>query len=109
MGILTLKEEIILSAIWMLGGSSHGAAVRDKVVELSQKEIVYGTLYNSLEYLIGKGYVSTSKSEPLPEKGGKSKTIYNITPEGISAVEETKKLHENIWKELPGFEMGTAK
>ena len=37
MGVLTLKEEIILSALMMLGGSSRGAPVRKMVIEISKK------------------------------------------------------------------------
>ena len=106
MGILALKEEIIISALWTLEGSAHGADIREKVIELSQKEIVYGTLYNLLEILIRKGYVVSKKADPTPEPGGKSKTIYTITEEGKNALKETKELHENIWNGLPDIEMG---
>ena len=57
MSILTRKEEIIMAAIWKLGGDAYGVTIRDKVIEISQQNIVYGTLYNSLEYLIRKGYI----------------------------------------------------
>lgn len=106
MGILALKEEIILSALLMLGESARGALIRKKVIELSKKEIVYGTLYNLMEVLIRKGYVTTRKSAPVPEQGGRSKTIYTITKEGKMALRETLALHENIRENLPDFELG---
>ena len=74
MSVLTLNEEIILVAVCRLGGSTHGVAIRDKVAEISGKEIVYGTLYNSLEYLIRKGYVRSAKGDPTPERGGRQYT-----------------------------------
>jgi len=40
MGILTFKEEIILSSLFMLGKSSSGALIREKVIKLTKKEIV---------------------------------------------------------------------
>ena len=106
MSILALREQIILSALWMLGGSSIGPLIRSKVIEISEKEIVYGTLYNFMEHLIRKGYVTSRKGKPTPEQGGKSKTIYTITNEGVKALQETKALQENIWKKLPGLELG---
>ena len=109
MGVLTLKEEIILSALMMLGGSSRGAPVRKMVIEISKKEIVYGTLYNLMEVLISKGYVTTRKGEPTPEPGGRSKTIYTITKTGKEALEETLMLHENIRKNLPDLDLGIQK
>jgi len=105
MEILTFKEEIILSALVMLGESSRGALVRKKVIEISKKEIVYGTLYNLMEVLIRKGYVTTSKTDPVPVQGGRSKTIYTITKDGKNALQETLKLHEDIRENLPHFEI----
>lgn len=106
MAILTVKEEIILSALLMLDGESHGSPIRKKVIELAKKEIVYGTLYNLLEVLIRKGYVTCHKSDPRPVKGGRSKTIYKITRQGKSALEETLRMHEHIKKSIPSLESG---
>jgi PadR family transcriptional regulator PadR len=105
MRVLTLNEEIILIAVCRLGGSAHGVAIRDKVAELSSKEIVYGTLYNSLEYLIRKGFVRSVKGDPTPERGGKRKTIYSITSVGKKALMNTRSLHEKLWKGMPDVMM----
>jgi DNA-binding PadR family transcriptional regulator len=88
----------------MLDGNSHGAPLRKRVIELSKKEIVYGTLYNLLEVLIQKEYVTSQKSEPKPVRGGRSKAIYSITKKGKQALEETLKMHEHIKKSIPSFE-----
>jgi PadR family transcriptional regulator len=106
MAILALKEEIILSALMILEGSSSGAPLRKKVIELSGKEIVYGTLYNLLEVLIRKGYVTSVKSAPLPVPGGRSKALYSITGKGRKALRETMGMHERIRKSIPGLESG---
>jgi len=106
MAILAVKEEIILSGLLMLEGESHGAPIRKKVIELSQKEIVYGTLYNLLEVLIRKGYVTSRKSDPKPVRGGRSKTIYKITKKGKTALEETLRMHEYIKNSIPSLESG---
>jgi len=104
MAILAVKEEIILSALMMLDGNSHGAPLRKRVIELSKKEIVYGTLYNLLEVLIRKGYVTSQKSDPTPVRGGRSKSIYSITNKGKNALEETLLMHEHIKNSVPSFE-----
>jgi DNA-binding PadR family transcriptional regulator len=96
MTVLTLREEIILSALILLEGSSGGSAIRKKIIELTGKEVVYGTLYNLMEYLMRKGYVTTHKSDPIPVQGGRSKTIYSITEAGRTALQETMALHEII-------------
>lgn len=98
MGVLTRNEETILIALCRLGSEAHGAALHDKMTELTGKALVYGTLYNSLEYLIRKGLVSSRKGEPLPERGGKRKSIYTVTAEGREALLETRKLQDRLWK-----------
>jgi PadR family transcriptional regulator PadR len=90
----------------MLEGETHGAPLRKKVVEVSRKEIVYGTLYNLLEVLIRKGYVSSRKSDPKPVRGGRSKTVYKITEKGKTALEETLMMHERIKNSIPSYESG---
>jgi DNA-binding PadR family transcriptional regulator len=105
MSVLTLNEEIIMIAVYRLGGRAHGVAIRDQVAELSGKKIVYGTLYNSLEYLIRKGFVRSAKGAPTPERGGKRKTIYSITSEGKKALMDTRSLHEKLWKGMPDLTM----
>jgi len=106
MVILAVKEEIILSALLILDGTSHGASLRNKVVELSKKEIVYGTLYNLLEVLIRKGFVTSYKCDPKPIRGGRSKTVYQITRKGKAALDETIRMHEHIRNSLPVCEYG---
>lgn len=106
MAILAVREEIILSALVMLEGQSHGAPLRKKVIELSKKEIVYGTLYNLLEVLIRKGFVISHLCKPIPIQGGRSKTIYSITTRGKKALEETLLLHEKIKNSVLSFESG---
>jgi DNA-binding PadR family transcriptional regulator len=98
MGILTRNEETILIALCRLKGQSHGPDLREKLIELTGKPMVYGTLYNSLEYLIRKGFVNSKKGEPSPERGGKRKSIYTITQEGREALLETRKLNTRLWK-----------
>ncbi len=101
--VLAVREEIILSSLLIMGGRADGATLRKKVIELSKREIVYGTLYNLLEVLIRKGYVTSRKSEPLPVRGGRSKAIYGITAKGTRALEETLFMHDGIKKSIPAF------
>lgn len=100
MPILTLSEEMILVALCRLGGAAHGPALRARLVELTGKSIVYGTLYNSLENLIRKEYVASQRGCPTPERGGKAKSIYTIAAKGREALLETRKMREKLWSGL---------
>jgi len=98
MNYLTLNEEVLLLAIWSLKDNSYAVSIRDKVIEMTGKSLVYGTLYNSLDYLLKKGYVNSRRGEPTAERGGKSKVYFSLTPEGVTALERTREFHRAIWE-----------
>ena len=98
MNYLTLNEEVLLLAITSLKDDAYPVSIRDRVIEMTGKKIVYGTLYNSLDYLLKKGYVDSRKGEPTAERGGKSKVYFSLTKEGVAALERTREFHREIWK-----------
>ena len=71
---LTINEQIFLTAIWHLQDDAYGVNIRKKVIELTGSSILFGTVYNTLEYLVQKGYVRTRKGEPTPQRGGTTKS-----------------------------------
>ena len=97
MNSLTLKEQVLLLAIWQLNDNAYPVSIREKVIEITRKNVVYGTLYNSLELLLKKGYVTSKKGEPTSERGGKSKIFFTLTDEGISALQNSKQFYETLW------------
>ncbi len=98
---LTVAEEIILTSILRLEDNAYGVAIRKKVADVTQKELIYGTLYNLLDQLVRKGYVIKTRGTPTPERGGRSKIYYALTPSGIEALAETRGLHNKICEGLP--------
>jgi PadR family transcriptional regulator PadR len=98
---LTVSEEIILTAVLRLDNNAYGVAIRKKVAEVTQKEFIYGTLYNLLDQLVRKGYVRKSRGAPTPERGGRSKIYYALTPSGVEALQKAHSLHRKIWEGLP--------
>jgi len=74
---LTVLEQIILSAILNLKDDAYGVSVRQRVKKLMRKNINYGTLYNALEQLLRKGYVTKTQGEPTRERIGRPREIPN--------------------------------
>jgi hypothetical protein len=46
---LSVLEEIILTSVLRLGDDAYGVTVRRKAEEVTGKNILYGTLYNTLD------------------------------------------------------------
>ena len=45
-----------------------------------------------------KKYLKKITSDPVAERGGRSRYYYEINPEGISALKEIMKVHSSVWK-----------
>jgi DNA-binding PadR family transcriptional regulator len=104
MSILTLNEGILLLAIHLLKDEAYGVTIMEKMQAISPRQIVFGTLYNSLAKLKEKGYVRTEMGEPTPQRGGKCKVYYSLTAEGLAALHETRELHLALWSLMPESE-----
>ncbi|MCP4728295.1 MAG: PadR family transcriptional regulator [bacterium] len=102
MKYLTLNEEVLLLTIWRLREEAYGVTIRDEYTRATQKNIVMGTMYNSLDYLVKKGFVITEKGEPTAERGGRSKIYYRVTKTGLEALKKAKELHDSVWETIPG-------
>ncbi len=100
---LTINEEIFLIAIWHLGEEAYGVNIRKKINELEGTNILFGTLYNTLDYLVKKGYVNTRKGEITPQRGGNNKVYYSLTEEGIKALQRARELQERLWEGIPEY------
>jgi DNA-binding PadR family transcriptional regulator len=100
---LTVLEQIILSVIWSLKEDAYGVSIRQKVKKIAGKNLNYGTLYNNLEQLLRKGYVTKTKGESTTDRIGRPRIFYALTPRGQKALREAYDLHTNIWRSIPDF------
>lgn len=98
---MTVSEELVLTAIWRLKENAYGISVRRKVVEVTGRDMAYGTLYNILDQLVRKGYVSKRLGQPVAKRGGRSKIYYRLTETGVLALQDAHKLQKKIWEGLP--------
>ena len=98
---LTINEQIFLIATYHLKDEAYGVKIRKKIIELTGSSILYGTLYNTLDSLVKKGYVITRKGEPTFQRGGHNKVYYSLTNEGLVALQRAKELQETLWVGLP--------
>jgi DNA-binding PadR family transcriptional regulator len=100
---LTLLEQMILAAIVALKDDAFGVSIRKKVEKLTGKRLMYGTLYNALDQLLRKGYVSKTKGKTSSARGGRPRIYYALTPSGKKALRTSYNLQLAIWKSIPGF------
>ncbi|OGU55648.1 MAG: hypothetical protein A2V66_10240 [Ignavibacteria bacterium RBG_13_36_8] len=101
MEFITRLEEMLLIAIWKLKEEAYGVSINKQVSKLSDKNYTIGSLYFSLDQLYRKGLIDKSHGEPTPERGGRRKIYYSLTPEGEKALEAVRSLHAKLWGGVP--------
>jgi PadR family transcriptional regulator PadR len=100
---LTLLEQMILAAIIALEEDAFGVSIRKRVAKMTGKRLMYGTLYNALDQLLRKGYISKVKGSPSSSRGGRPRIYYSLTSEGRSALQASYNLQCAIWESIPRF------
>jgi len=98
---LTVTEQIYLIAIWHLQDNAYGVKIREKIIELTGKKMVFGTLYNNLDTLAKKGYVVAEKGDPTKNRGGNIRVFYSLTDEGKKSLLESRELQKILWESIP--------
>lgn len=103
--LLSRAEEIILLAVYKLRENAYGVTIREQVKNDIRRYWPFGVVYKTLKKLKAKGYVTKIASQPVPERGGRTRYYYKITPEGVSALEKIFDIHSAIWGGITGFNL----
>ena len=108
MNLLSRPEELLLLAVWRLQDQAYGAAIRNHLTEATGQDWSIGSVYAPLDRLARKGFVQTHMGPPTPERGGRSKRFFSLTPEGVAALNHVRSVHETMWQGLPNIAFGDA-
>ena len=98
---LTVFEETVMLAIYRLKENAYSVTIHQKIFDMTGKDIIVGTLFNTLKQMYRKGYINKKRGRPIHTKGSKSIIFYTISKEGFLALEQTRDMHKQIWKQIP--------
>jgi PadR family transcriptional regulator PadR len=98
MKLISRIDELILVAIWKLGKNAYGMAVREEIMRATGVNWLLGAIYGPLARLHRQGLVASVKGEPTPERGGRAKVYYELTPAGRTALQKIRDVSVEIWK-----------
>ena len=76
----------------LISGEGYGLELADRIREKSggRVNLGQGTLYPALRALEREGLVRTWKTDPLPERGGRPRVMYELTADGRRAAREDR-------------------
>lgn len=84
-------EHIVVLALMRLSDNAYGVTVRQEIANCIGRDVSVGAIYATLERLEIKGYVTSRLGEPTAERGGRSKRLFRVTANGLSAVNRTQR------------------
>jgi PadR family transcriptional regulator PadR len=90
-------EHLVLLAIVRVGENSYGVPIRAEIDRRAGREVAFGALYTCLDRLARKGYVQSRLSKPTPERGGKARRCYRLTPTGARALRNARGRLMRMW------------
>ena len=99
-------ELMVLLATVRLGDDAYGVPISKELLLIAKREVSMGSIYAALERLESKGFVSWSLGEPTPERGGRAKRYFRVTPKGIRALKMTRAALTGLWSGVPALKGG---
>lgn len=93
-------EHIVVLALLRLQDRAYGVTVRQEIEFRTDREVSIGAVYATLDRLERKGYVTSYRGDPTPERGGRSKRFFRVTTEGVEAVSRTHRALQSMTEGL---------
>ena len=72
------------------------------------REVALASLYVALDRLAAKGHVVSELGDPSPERGGRAKRYFSLTPQGRREVRDAQRLLTSLWRDIPSLAGGRA-
>src|SRR5687767_522998 len=97
-------EQLVLLAILHLAHAGdegvYGVPIVSEIERRTGRSASRVAVYISLRRLEQKGLVNTWMSEPIAERGGKSRRCVKVTPSGLQALREARRAMDEMWRGL---------
>jgi len=93
-------EQVALLALIRLRADAYGARIRGEIAERTGRDVSLGAIYTTLERLERKGFVSSARGAPTPERGGRAKRFYKIEAPGARALQRSRETMDRMWEGL---------
>jgi PadR family transcriptional regulator, regulatory protein PadR len=99
-------ELMVLLAVMRLEKQGYGVPISEEIEIQTGRDVALSSVYAALERLLNKGFATSSMGQPTEERGGRAKQYFQITPEGIQALRNTRTALIKLWSGIPQLEEG---
>jgi PadR family transcriptional regulator PadR len=96
-------EQVVLLAVLRLGDGAYAIPIREEIEARTGRTVARGALYTALERLESKRYLRSRLSEPLAERGGRSRRYFTVTGAGLAALRAARRALLQLWGGVEGL------
>jgi PadR family transcriptional regulator PadR len=90
-------EHLVLLAIARLEPPAHGVPIVKELKATVGRSISRASVYVVLRRLEAKGLVSSTLGDPTPERGGRAKRLYTLTPAAVRQLKTAQRDFVRLW------------
>ena len=89
-------EYAVLLALLQLREAAYAVPVRELIESRTSRSVARGALYTALERLEVKGCVKSALRDASPERAGRPRRYFTVTPTGLAALRTTHAALRNL-------------
>jgi DNA-binding PadR family transcriptional regulator len=93
-------EQLVLVATARLTPDAYGLSIREDIAARTGRDVSIGAVYSTLERLEQKGLIASRMGDPRPERGGRAKRLFALTPAGATALRACRTAQNRMWAGL---------
>jgi DNA-binding PadR family transcriptional regulator len=93
-------EQVVLLAVLRLGEAAYALPIREEIRLKTRRRVARGALYTALERLEEKGLLASRMGAPRPERGGRARRYFTVTPRARAALRSSRRAMLDLWQGL---------
>jgi len=93
--------ELMLLLATLRVDEAYGVLIAREVERTAGRRVLMGAAYNALDRLEKRGLVTSTVGDPTPERGGRARRYFRVTPKGVESVKQSRRVLEALWTGVP--------
>jgi PadR family transcriptional regulator PadR len=99
--LLTDFELMLLLAVLRVADDAYGVQIAREIEATSGRRVLLGAAYAALDRLERNGFVTSGVGDASPQRGGRAKRVFRVTPRGLRAARDTQQALVAMWRDVP--------
>jgi len=102
--LLGQSEILVLIAVLRLGEEAYGVPISREISAEIGRDVAVAGIYSTLERLQRMGLVKSETGEPTAVRGGRARTYFTLTAEGLRQLRASQRILQRFWDGVPKLE-----